>query len=200
MEGAAGVGGGGFRGWDRCRRGRRMSFRRMIRVSRRCSSLGTYFSLSLLQHHIPVLLPRSIANTQPNSVEDDLAEHHIRTFFTAFGPLKSIVCVHRSRCAFVNFQTRSGAEAAAVSCQGKAVIAGCPLRVQWGRTRPLGNMDRSQAGGRGGGGGGAVVEAQGVEQQEAQEGEGDRAVEDLEGTLVMPPGSEDRVYPSQVAG
>lgn len=66
----------------------------------------------------------------------------------------------------------------------------------------MGNMDRSQAGGRGGGGGGAVVEAQGVEQQEAQEGEGegDRAVEYLEGTLVMPPGSEDRVYPSQVAG
>ncbi|KAI5837153.1 hypothetical protein DFP73DRAFT_487730 [Morchella snyderi] len=140
---------------------------------------------------------QSITSLFLTGVEDDLAEHHIRTFFTAFGPLKSIVCVHRSRCAFVNFQTRSGAEAAAVSCQGKAIIAGCPLRVQWGRTRPLGNMDRSQASGRASGS--AAVGAQGAE-QEAQEVEQEREVEDLEGTLVMPPGSEDRMYPSQVAG
>jgi len=54
-------------------------------------------------------------------VEDDLAEHSIRTFFSAFGQIRSIVCVHRSRAAFVNFATRAGAEAAAESCQGKAV-------------------------------------------------------------------------------
>lgn len=54
-------------------------------------------------------------------VEDDLAEHSIRTFFSAFGQIRSIVCVHRSRAAFVNFATRGGAEAAAESCQGKAV-------------------------------------------------------------------------------
>ncbi|KAK6543269.1 Pre-mRNA-splicing factor slt11 [Orbilia ellipsospora] len=77
-------------------------------------------------------------------VEDDLAEHSIRTFFSAFGQIRSIVCVHHSRCAFVNFQTRAGAEAAAESCQGKAIIAGCPLRIMWGKPRPLGNIDRSQ--------------------------------------------------------
>ena len=54
-------------------------------------------------------------------VEDDLAEHSIRTFFSAFGQIRSIVCVHRSRAAFVNFATRAGAEAAAESCQGRAV-------------------------------------------------------------------------------
>jgi len=54
-------------------------------------------------------------------VEDDLAEHSIRTFFSAFGQIRSIVCVHRSRAAFVNFATRAGAEAASESCQGKAV-------------------------------------------------------------------------------
>lgn len=75
-------------------------------------------------------------------VEDDLPEHELRTFFSNFGPLRSVVCSHRSHCAFINYQTRSAAEAAAESCQGKAVIAGCPLRVQWGRPKPLDNMER----------------------------------------------------------
>ena len=75
-------------------------------------------------------------------VEDDLPEHELRTFFSAFGLLRSVICSHRSHCAFINFQNRSSAEAAAESCQGKAVIAGCPLRVQWGRPRPLDSMDR----------------------------------------------------------
>ncbi|KAI9830427.1 MAG: Pre-mRNA-splicing factor slt11 [Sarea resinae] len=77
-------------------------------------------------------------------VEDDLPEHALRTFFTPFGQLRSLVCSHRAHCAFVNFATRQGAEAAAESCQGKAVIAGCPLRVQWGRPRPLDNMERQE--------------------------------------------------------
>ncbi|KAI9870848.1 MAG: Pre-mRNA-splicing factor slt11 [Pleopsidium flavum] len=77
-------------------------------------------------------------------VEDDLPEHQLRTFFSPFGTLRSIVCSHRSHCAFINYANRQGAEAAAEACQGKAVIAGCPLRVQWGRPRPLDNMEREQ--------------------------------------------------------
>lgn len=77
-------------------------------------------------------------------VEDDLPEHAIRTFFTPFGTLRSVVCSHRSHCAFINYATRQGAEAAAEACQGKAVIAGCPLRVQWGRPKPLDNMDKDE--------------------------------------------------------
>ena len=49
-----------------------------------------------------------------------------------------------SHCAFINFATREGAEAAAEALQGRAVIAGCPLRVQWGRPRPIGTMDRDE--------------------------------------------------------
>ena len=49
-----------------------------------------------------------------------------------------------SHCAFINFATREGAEAAAEALQGRAVIAGCPLRVQWGRPRPIGTMDREE--------------------------------------------------------
>ncbi|RVX75464.1 Pre-mRNA-splicing factor slt11 [Exophiala mesophila] len=77
-------------------------------------------------------------------VEDDLPEHALRTFFTPFGQIRSLVCSHRAHCAFVNYASREGAEAAAAHCQGKAVIQGCPLRVRWGKPKPLDNTDRDQ--------------------------------------------------------
>ncbi|KAJ5594641.1 Nucleotide-binding alpha-beta plait [Penicillium hispanicum] len=77
-------------------------------------------------------------------VEDDLPEHALRTFFTQFGQLRSLVCSHRSHCAFVNYVNRADAEAAAKQCQGKAIIQGCPLRVRWGKPKPLDNMDREE--------------------------------------------------------
>ncbi|WEW59490.1 Pre-mRNA-splicing factor slt11 [Emydomyces testavorans] len=77
-------------------------------------------------------------------VEDDLPEHAIRSFFTPFGTIRSLICSHRSHCAFINYAAREAAEAAAAHCQGKAVIQGCPLRVQWGKPRPLDNMDREE--------------------------------------------------------
>ncbi|SLM40360.1 pre-mrna-splicing factor slt11 [Lasallia pustulata] len=93
-----------------------------------------------------ILPPRdpNITSLFITGVEDDLPEHAIRTFFTPFGTLRSVVCSHRSHCAFINYATRQGAEAAAEACQGKAVIAGCPLRVQWGRPKPLDNMDKDE--------------------------------------------------------
>lgn len=77
-------------------------------------------------------------------VEDDLPEHEVRAFFTQFGQLRSLVCSHRSHCAFVNYVTRASAEDAARSCQGKAVVNGCPLRIRWGKPKPLDNMDREE--------------------------------------------------------
>ncbi|KIW88847.1 pre-mRNA-splicing factor slt11 [Cladophialophora bantiana CBS 173.52] len=77
-------------------------------------------------------------------VEDDLPEHAIRSFFTPFGQIRSIVCSHRAHCAFINYATRDGAEAAAAHCQGRAAIQGCPLRVRWGKPKPLDNTDRDQ--------------------------------------------------------
>lgn len=44
----------------------------------------------------------------------------------------------------MNYMDRSGAEAAAAACQGRAVVKGVPLRVQWGKPKPLDNMDRDQ--------------------------------------------------------
>ncbi|KAI5794377.1 hypothetical protein DFH27DRAFT_516329 [Peziza echinospora] len=156
---------------------------------------------------------QSITSLFLTGVEDDLAEHAIRNFFKAFGAIRSIACVHRSRAAFVNFQTRAAAEAAAESCQGKAVIAGCPLRVQWGRPRPLGNIDRAQAAQIGrqaqalnaadraaannaqAGGISAGGPSQGGESSGGDAGQQDLSI------LIAPPPTNDAVdkYPSQVA-
>lgn len=87
---------------------------------------------------------RNITSLFVTGVEDDLPEHALRTFFTPFGPLRSIICSHRSHCAFINYASRESAEAAAEYCQGKAVISGCPLRVQWGKPRPLDNMEKDE--------------------------------------------------------
>ena len=40
--------------------------------------------------------------------------------------------------------TRDIAETAAEVCQGKALVKGVPLRVQWGKPKPLDNLDRDQ--------------------------------------------------------
>lgn len=77
-------------------------------------------------------------------IEDDLPEHKLREFFKAYGKIKSLVCSHMSHCAFVNYETREAAEKAAAVCQGRAVIAGCPLRVRWGQPKPIGTMDKEQ--------------------------------------------------------
>ncbi len=93
-----------------------------------------------------ILPPRdpNITSLFITGVEDDLPEHALRTFFTPFGVLRSVICSHRSHCAFINYATRDAAEAAAAHCEGKAVVAGCPLRVQWGKPRPLDNMDKDE--------------------------------------------------------
>lgn len=100
-------------------------------------------------------LPPSAEDIQPpadpniitlfvTGVEDDLPEYALREFFTQFGQLRSLVCSHRAHSAFVNYATREGAEAAARQCQGKAVIHGCPLRIRWGKPKPLDNLDREE--------------------------------------------------------
>ncbi|UKZ60955.1 uncharacterized protein TrAtP1_002227 [Trichoderma atroviride] len=92
-------------------------------------------------------LPPDDANVMSlfvTGVEDDLPEYKLRDFFKAHGKIKSLVCSHMSHCAFINYETREGAEKAAAACQGRAVIAGCPLRIRWGQPKAIGTMDREQ--------------------------------------------------------
>ena len=133
-------------------------------------------------------------------VEDDLPEHQIRTHFSAFGPLRSVVCSHRSHCAFINYQTRAGAEAAAEKCQGRAVISGCPLRVQWGRPKPLDSMERQERmdSAREGRSAFAGV-AEATDASSAPGGQieaAPAAEEDGSTTVAPPPGAEDVQYAS----
>lgn len=87
---------------------------------------------------------KNIMSLFVTGIEDDLPEHKIRDFFKAHGKIKSLVCSHMSHCAFINYETREGAERAAEACQGKAVIAGCPLRVRWSQPKAVGNMNREE--------------------------------------------------------
>lgn len=132
-------------------------------------------------------------------IEDDLPEHKIREFFTAYGKLRSLVCSHMSHCAFVNYSARESAETAAAELQGKAVIAGCPLRVQWGRPRPIGTMDRDERAATGREGRSAFASAgrEAVEQsQQAQVVR--RQNDDLVSMAAVapPPGGDDVNYAS----
>ncbi|KOS18922.1 Pre-mRNA-splicing factor slt-11 [Escovopsis weberi] len=87
---------------------------------------------------------KNIMSLFVTGVEDDLPEHKIRDFFKTHGKIKSLVCSHMSHCAFVNYETRDAAEKAAAALQGRAVIAGCPLRIRWGVPKAIGTMDREQ--------------------------------------------------------
>ena len=132
-------------------------------------------------------------------VEDDLPEHAIRTFFTPFGQIRSLVCSHRSHCAFINYADRESAEAAAASCQGKAAIQGCPLRVRWGKPKPLDNTDRDQRmewarEGRQTAAG--VKEAQGKQKRIADGGGEEGGEQPNTYIMAPPPGSKEVEYAS----
>lgn len=87
---------------------------------------------------------KNIMSLFVTGVEDDLPEYKLRDFFKVHGKIKSLVCSHMSHCAFINYETREGAEKAAAACEGRAVIAGCPLRIRWGQPKAIGTMDKNE--------------------------------------------------------
>lgn len=137
-------------------------------------------------------------------VEDDLPEHQLRTFFSKFGTIRSLVCSHRSHCAFVNYATRKGAEEAAEACQGRATVAGVPLRVQWGRPKTLDTMDRDQRlnNARAGRATKQAVEAGHSGTANGSNRQALPAAEDLDSlaAIAAPPGSEEEVNYASLAG
>ena len=87
---------------------------------------------------------RNIMSLFVTGIEDDLPEYKIRDYFKVFGKIKSLVVSHMTHCAFVNYETRDGAEKASAECKGRAVIAGCPLRVRWSVPKAIGTMDKEE--------------------------------------------------------
>ena len=78
----------------------------------------------------------SVTSLFLSNIESDITEISIRQHFSQFGPIKSISYSTKSRCAFVNYATRVAAENAAMQCAGETLLRGCPIKIQWGKTRP----------------------------------------------------------------
>ncbi|PNS17205.1 hypothetical protein CAC42_7259 [Sphaceloma murrayae] len=142
-------------------------------------------------------------------VEDDLPEHALRVHFQEFGQLRSVICSHRSHCAFMNYMTREGAEKAAAACQGRAIVKGVPLRVQWGKPKTLDSLDQNirMAHARAGRDAVALSKTAAGRQAKALGGVpgssgGRPGEEDLDklAAVAPPPGSEDDVQYASLAG
>jgi pre-mRNA-splicing factor RBM22/SLT11 len=113
--------------------------------------------------------------------------------------MRSVVCSHRSHCAFLNYIDRESAEKAAAACQGRAVVKGVPLRVQWGRPKPLDSLDRDQRlenarAGRSVAGGAAG------QKRKAIEGSAEREKDDLDSLVAAPPPGQGEVEYAAMAG
>ncbi|KAI7858560.1 hypothetical protein BDC45DRAFT_457504 [Circinella umbellata] len=82
---------------------------------------------------------KTITSLFITGVDDDVTETDIREVFCIYGQVKSVVVLHRSKCAFVNYATRSAAELAAQNIADKGLnIKNRSLRVTWGKARPQG--------------------------------------------------------------
>ncbi|KAI6250705.1 Pre-mRNA-splicing factor slt11 [Erysiphe necator] len=151
-----------------------------------------------------ILPPRdpNITSLFITGIEDDLPEHMIRAFFAPLGSIRSLVCSHLSHCAFINFQTRKDAEVAAKHCQGRAVIAGVPLRVRWGKPKPIGMMEKHERIAIAGEGRAAFSSPDSYTNEVAGHGNNSFSLagEDLTNieVTVPPPGSENVQYASLV--
>lgn len=154
----------------------------------------------------------SITSLFVTGVEDDLPEYKLRDFFKEHGRIKSLVCSHMSHCAFVNYESREAAERAALACKGRAVVAGCPLRVRWSLPRAVGTMGKDERAamgrdgrsafggrGRGGGRGGQQGGRRAIEGGQGGPGGGgapqDPELGNLE-AIAAPPGAGDVNYAS----
>ncbi|KAI1452328.1 hypothetical protein F4805DRAFT_40288 [Annulohypoxylon moriforme] len=150
---------------------------------------------------------KSIMSLFVTGVEDDLPEYKLRDFFKEHGKIKSLICSHMSHCAFINYETREAAEKAAVACQGRAVIAGCPLRVRWSLPKAIGTMNKEERATMARDGRSAFPDQRrghngpkAIEGAPGQGGAGQAGVpqQDLDSTslLAAPPGAEDVNYAS----
>ncbi|KAK4459913.1 Pre-mRNA-splicing factor slt-11 [Cladorrhinum samala] len=140
-------------------------------------------------------------------IEDDLPEYKIRDHFKAFGKIKSLVVSHMTHCAFVNYEMREAAERAAAECKGRAVIAGCPLRVRWSQPKAIGTMDKEERSrmlrdGRSAFSGAkrATGQQKTIEGGNVQAGQTSTSSQELADLTVAPPPGGDDVQYASLAG
>jgi pre-mRNA-splicing factor RBM22/SLT11 len=62
-----------------------------------------------------------------------------------FGDIKSVIVAHKTKCAFINFTTRTSAELAANKVAEVGLnLKGHSLRVVWARPKPQSNQNDSK--------------------------------------------------------
>ncbi|OLY80262.1 Pre-mRNA-splicing factor RBM22 [Smittium mucronatum] len=82
---------------------------------------------------------KSITTLFVSGLDNSLhTEATLRSYFEAFGEIKSIIIVAKSKCGFINFKYRASAEAAADKSFGGCVINGKSVRMSWGKPKPKG--------------------------------------------------------------
>ena len=80
----------------------------------------------------------SITSIFLTGIESDIAEQDIKNYFYSYGEIKSVVVLHKSKCAFVNYATRAAAQLAIDRTFNNCNIKSHVLRVQWGRPKTQG--------------------------------------------------------------
>ncbi|KAI9202164.1 Rbm22 protein [Polychytrium aggregatum] len=85
----------------------------------------------------------TITNLYLTGITEDITDTDLRNHFYAFGEIKSVVVVKKSKCAFVNYATRASAELAIDRSYNNLSIKGHTIRVQWGR--PKAHAPQSEA-------------------------------------------------------
>ncbi|KAI8059176.1 hypothetical protein BC940DRAFT_314206 [Gongronella butleri] len=72
-------------------------------------------------------------------VDPSISKEDIQNYFYAFGEITSIIVVHKSKCAFVNYASRQSAELAAEKIAEIGVtLKDKKLKVTWGKPKPKG--------------------------------------------------------------
>ncbi|KAJ3049251.1 RNA binding motif protein 22 [Rhizophlyctis rosea] len=139
---------------------------------------------------------KAITSLFITGVEADITEQDLRNHFYPFGEIKSVVVVHKSKCAFINFATRSAAEQAVEKAYNNCNIKGHVLRVQWGKPRPQGPKGDSQT--EGGGGSSSSSGGAGPSGSGSGSSSGQMSLDDLlkMPAMLPPPGAVPSVYPS----
>ncbi len=149
---------------------------------------------------------RSIMSLFVTGIEDDLPEYKIRDFFKVFGKIKSLVVSHMTHCAFINYESREAAEKAAEECKGRAVIAGCPLRIRWSIPKAIGTMNKEERSEMLRDGRSAFPSARraggqkAIEGGSAQDGEPGAQASSLSQVAIAPPPGADDVQYASLAG
>ncbi|KAJ3091709.1 RNA binding motif protein 22 [Quaeritorhiza haematococci] len=89
----------------------------------------------------------SVTSLYITGIDSDIKEKDLRDHFYAFGEIKSVIVIHKSKCAFVNYASRAAAEMAVDRSYNNLNIKGKILRVQWGKSRAQGPKHEASASG-----------------------------------------------------